>query len=1061
MSFEVFSSSAGSGKTFALVREYLKIVLEDPSRFRNILAVTFTNKAANEMKSRIIGSLTLLAAPDDPRNGLHKEPLVSILGREMSLSPAQITLQSQKVLTLILHHYSDFAVTTIDSFVYRILRTFAFDMQLPVDFDVELDTDRLVAKAVDLLISKAGTDDQITRLLVGFTEYKASEEYHWQIEEDLKKFSVNLITEDGYEKLSHLRNLTLTDFYTLRNKLFQMIRRFEETLSGKAGSMMTLIEGQSVSSGAFYYHDKGFYGFISRIAQGEFDKLVPGTYVMQSVEQDKWFSPSASDSDRKAIQSIRSKLIRRFRDLIVYTEGNKQRYVLCKILFQHIYPLALLHEIEKVISEMRLQSGAIHISEFNKRIAAIVLNEPVPFIYERLGEKFKHYLVDEFQDTSVLQWQNLLPLIENSLASGNFNMVVGDPKQSIYRWRNGEVEQFIRLPRIYRRRDSAADLEREMALERHYHKNVLRTNYRSREEIVQFNNSFFRHIRNLIPENLTGIYDDVEQQAVPESQGGYVHIEFYNPQALDEDFGQFNARRVAEIIDEVTADGYPLAQVAILCRSNDDASSLARYLLENGIQVISSESLLLRNSPEIVFLTSLLTYLCDPDPVLELAVVRYLVQTGKITEEEWISSLVRNAKRKEYNPFDFFDMLRQNRFDFDPDALIRLPIYELLENLIRIFSLSDRGTTFIQFFLDAVLDFTCKTGNDLEEFLEWWEDKKKTLSIIAPAGSNGVQIMTIHKAKGLQFPVVIYPFAGESLRMTKRYVWVDIHDPEISELRTAVLKMSQKLAESGYQDLYDEENSKSFLDMVNILYVVLTRASERLYVITRKPGKTTDQSASIPAFFYQYLVSGGLLTGEELVYEAGKKMPGSPEGQFLREKDEQADKGWKKSLGDWRQIARLRFRAPEQWDTEHGDRNREWGNLVHLALSNIITLNDIPLVTTEMYLSGKVTQEQKKDLDRVISNIIHHPLLKPYFDEALTVKTESEILLPSGQSYRPDRMVLMGDRAVVMDYKTGSPSPEHHRQLQIYGRLLHDMGYEHIEQYLIYLDDEVNLVKVN
>ncbi|MDD5508054.1 MAG: UvrD-helicase domain-containing protein [Bacteroidales bacterium] len=1061
MSFEVFSSSAGSGKTFTLVKEYLKIVLQDPAHFRNVLAITFTNKAANEMKSRIISSLTLLASTDGSNDEEDRARLVSILCKEMTLSPEQVMTLSQKALALILHHYSDFAVTTIDSFVYRILRTFAYDMQLPVDFDVEMDTDRLITKAVDLLISKAGIDDRITRLLVGFTEYKASEEYHWQIEEDLRNFAENLIAEDGYDKLHHLRNLSLDDFYSLRNKLYQMVRQFEETLSEKARSIIALIETEAIPPSAFYQHDRGFYGFVNRIAQRDFSKLVPGAYVIETLEKGKWFSSTASITDREAIQSIRSELTHRFRDMVFFIDGHKQHYALYRLLFQHIYPLALLHEVEKVISEMRQQTGAIHISEFNKRIAAIVLNEPVPFIYERLGERFRHYLVDEFQDTSILQWQNLLPLIENSLASGHFNMVVGDPKQSIYRWRNGEVEQFVRLPRIYRRRDSVTDLEREKALERHFHRNSLITNYRSGDDIVQFNNSFFRFLRNLLPGNMVQIYDDVEQQPVPSNRGGFVHVEFFGEQAPDEDFGQYNLRRVGEIMDELVMDGFSLEQVAILCRSNADASKLARYLLENGKQVISSESLLLKNSPEIVFLTSLMSFLNEPDPVLELAVVRYLCHTGKLRAEEWDSSLVRNAKVKEYNPLDFYSTLQENRIGCDPGSLIRLPIYELVEHLIRIFSLYDMESPFIQFFLDAVLDFSCKTGNDLKEFLSWWEEKKETLSIIAPQGSNGAQIMTIHKAKGLQFPVVIYPFADESLRMTKRFAWLDIDDPEIPELKAAVLKISQKLTDAGQLSFYEEEKNKSFLDMVNLLYVVLTRASKRLYVITRKPGKKEDQTASIPAFFYQYLLTGDLIDADQVVYTTGEKAPGEKVLKPLQTAEGQVVTGHLPFSGDWRQMARLRLSAPGQWDMEHADVNKEWGNLVHLALSRIITPSDVPQVITDLFTSGMITPTQKDDLEQVLKELITHPGIRSFFSEESTVKTESEILTPSGQSYRPDRMVLMGNTAIVIDYKTGSPSPEHQHQLQSYGRLLQEIGYQDVEQYLIYLDGGVNLVQVN
>ncbi len=1061
MSFEVFSSSAGSGKTFTLVREYLRIVLRDPESYRHVLAITFTNKAANEMKSRIVRSLTLLAGTAGSADNNEKADLLSMLSAEVSLSPEVIVRRSRQALKRILHNYSDFAVSTIDSFVYRIMRTFAYDMQLPVDFDVELDSKRLVAKAVDLLISKAGTDDRITRMLVGFTEYKASEEYQWQIEGDLQSFSENLINEDGYENIRLLRNISLEDFFSIRNRLYREIRRMDETLSGKAKAILSLIAAHEISPGSFYYKDKGFYGFVSRIALRNYETLEPGKFVLETIEKGKWCSSDASERERRTIESIQSDLLRLFKEMMAFAGNNKQTFVLLKLLYQFIYPLALLNEIGKIIEEIRQQTGSIHISEFNKRIAAIVIQEPVPFIYERLGEKFQHYLVDEFQDTSILQWHNLLPLIENSLASGHFNMVVGDPKQSIYRWRNGEVEQFVRLPKIYGRRDSLAEAEREKSLERHFHPNALTVNYRSAEEIVHFNNSFFQYIRDLLPGDLQEIYKDVVQHPVPHRTDGYVHIEFFNSEDREEDFGEYNLRRVSEIIREVTAENYPLSQIAILCRTNNDASALARYLLEQGIQVVSSESLLLKNSPEVVFLVSAMIYLYRPDPLLEMALIRYLTDNDQMIRKEWDISLIRNEKGKEYDPLLFLALLKENGFGYDPDVLVRLPVYEMAETLIRLFSLNIKKNPFIQFFLDAILDFSIRTGNDLNEFLAWWDEKKDELSIIAPQGSEAVQVMTIHKAKGLQFPVVIYPFADEAHKMTKRYMWLGIDHPEIPELPVAVLRISGKFKEAGFKDPYEEEQNKSFLDMVNLLYVVMTRASRRLYVITLKPSQRTSAFPSVPDLLYTFLSSNGRIQNGEMTFETGRKIWHT--GKTIA--DDQVKDSFTPEFSlisnDWRQSAHLSFQSAETWDAENPDRNREWGTLVHRAMSSIITRDDIPAVMASMLTQGLIDATRKVQLETLITNITTHPLIRGFFSGNLTVKTETEILLPSGRSYRPDRLLLSGEKAVVIDYKTGMHSEEHHGQLRFYGDLLRQMGYSIVEKYLIYLNEEIILVRVN
>lgn len=1064
MTFAVFSSSAGSGKTYSLVKEYLKIVLQEPAAFRTILAITFTNKAANEMKQRILERLTDISRPSGQNASAEKQKdvrdFIEQVCEETKMPADLIPLRASEVLSLILHNYSDFAVSTIDSFVYRILRTFAYDMQLPVDFDVELDTDRLIAKAVDLLISKAGTDDQVTRLLTGFTEYKASEEYQWQIEGDLRGFAVNLLDEESYDKLHHLRDLSLEGFYQIRTRLGKSFRGFEQKLGDIAEAMMRLIHEKQIPSTAFYHGDRGFFKFIERIAGGDFTKLTPGSFVIQTVEKGKWFSSSTSPQQRSAIQSIQYDLLRHYNQLMQIIHEHQQDYNLFLLLYQYIYPLALLNEIDSIIREIRQQTGAIHISEFNKRIAAIIFNEPVPFIYERLGEKYKHYLIDEFQDTSILQWHNLIPLIDNSLASNHFNMVVGDGKQSIYRWRNGEVEQFVRLPDIYKRRDIPLEVERERNLRRHFNLHVLNMNYRSGQEIVRFNNSFFQYVRNFIPGDLINIYADLVQQPRPDNKGGYVHIEFFDSKENAEDFDGYNFWRVNEMIEELSRDSHPLGDIAILCRSNDQASNLARFLVENGKPVVSSESLLLKNSPEISFLISLFSFIQKPHPQLELEIIRYLTATHRMEETEWHDSLRRNKKREDIDLEVFIQVLRHHGLNLDIAACLRLPVYELAEELTRIFALNHSENPFIQFFLDSILEFTSGSGTGLSEFLTWWEEKKDKLSIIAPRGSQAVQIMTIHKAKGLQFPVVIYPFADERHKMTKRYMWVDVRHPEFPELTSAVLRTSQKFNVAGFQDQYEEEWNKSYLDMVNLLYVAMTRASQRLYIITRLPAKPSIPPTSLPDIFAGYLEENKITLDDQKIFTIGQRLPGAL--QRLMENHSVPSPAFYCPLisNSWRDKAILSLRAQERWDMHAPDRKREWGNLIHSVMAEIHTTGDVLPVIGKMVISGLIGEDERPYLTERIQSLLSQPQISPFFKRDLELKTETEILHPSGYSYRPDRVVLSGNRATVIDYKTGQPSEDHHKQVRAYGSLLKQMGFKHVDMYLLYLE-EVSLVKVN
>ena len=392
-----------------------------------------------------------------------------------------------------------------------------------------------------------------------------------------------------------------------------------------------------------------------------------------------------------------------------YVDKHYQKYVILNEIRKNLYPVAVLNEIEKVMDEYKSENNIVLISEFNKRIADIVLSEPVPFIYERLGEKYKHFLIDEFQDTSVLQWLNLLPLIDNSLSEGNFNMVVGDGKQAIYRWRSGEVEQFAKLPKIYKKKNDPVLIQREQSLERNYQPEVLEHNYRSRAEIVDFNNDFFAEISEILPEGYRLIYSDLKQKFDKENTGGFVQIEFPGKNNEELTFADFNLQRIKETIDDLQADEFNLKDIAILCRSNKNASLIAGYLLENDINVVSSESLLLSNSAQVKFLIAVIKAMVDPyDRIAKTGVISYLtlkgILQGKLHENLKGFGIYKNKNDASgSNENRFYKVLSEYNFNLNKIKLLNMPIYDLCEELIRSFNLNRKDNPYIQIFLDAVL----------------------------------------------------------------------------------------------------------------------------------------------------------------------------------------------------------------------------------------------------------------------------------------------------------------------------------------------------------------------
>ncbi len=1066
MNFTVYKSSAGSGKTFNLVKEYLKIVLQSPEEFRNILAVTFTNKAANEMKERIINYLKELSAASDNTESETFKFLLPELIEQTNLDQDTISQRANIVLELILHNYSDFAISTIDSFVHKIIKTFAHDLHLPLNFDVELDTDNLISQAIDLLLSCAGNDEKLTKILVNFTESKTENEQQWNIEYDLKKFAFSLLKEDSQSYIDKLKKLSLDDFFSINEKINIITKNFENTIIDLSTRAYNLIKNKNINNTAFFHTTSGAGKYFENLSLKHFDKLIPNSSVTKTIEENKWYSSKANTFEKEAIDSIKNKLFDIYYKIQDELAEHYDKYIILKLLNRNIYSIALLNEIEKTINEIKSRNNIVHISEFNKRIAEIVLNEPIPFIYERLGEKYKHFLIDEFQDTSILQWQNFLPLIDNSLAEGNFNMVVGDGKQAIYRWRNGEVEQFAQLPKVYKKNNNPINDQREQSLIRNYKENNLNKNFRSKAEIVDFNNKFFKELYEIIPSSLKSIYENLEQEFDPKNTGGLVNIDFLDKKDDALSYEDLNYQKINEIINELQNDKFDLKDIAILCRSNKDASNVARYLIKQNIDVISSESILLSRSPEINFLFSCIQVLNDTSSIIAKAeMINFLVSTKKIPAVGFHETLQQINNYAPKNSFNnclkstnaFIDFLHKNGFDFSVSKLTKLPIYDLCEELIRIFELDKTVNPYIEFFLDAVLEYSIKRNSNISDFIEWWDEKKDKTSIIAHEGINAVNIMTIHKSKGLEFPVVIFPFADQKFNITNNSLWVDLDIKEIPKLKAALIPTKKELEYTCYKESYLEEKNKSLLDLINLLYVVMTRASDRLYILTSLPPKKIQEINSPSKFFYHYLKNTAQWKDGKTNYTFG--IPKT----FAKSKTKTKQNNYKLKTfisNDWRNKILINIKAPEVWDIDKTEKNQKWGNIIHTALSKIKNYDDVDKTLDSMYFSGIIDDKERKELYEKINQLLSYPDIKPYFEKNLNIKTEAEILLPNGKTYRPDRVILNKQKAVIIDYKTGKTEKFHIKQINNYANLLSEMGYTEIKKYLLYIDEKVKIVEV-
>jgi ATP-dependent exoDNAse (exonuclease V) beta subunit len=1065
MNFAVYKSSAGSGKTHTLVKEYIRLVIENPEKYRNVLAITFTNKAANEMKSRVLLYLkTLSHFPVPIQKPLIKDVLDDISDKT-GLSELQISANAGLVLKLILHNYSNFAVSTIDSFVHRLVRSFARDLRLPVNFEIELDSDKLIAKSIGLLISKVGTDASLTKALVQFVESKMDDEKSWNIELQLKTFTASLLKEDSFEAIKKLQSLETDDFIAINSKLVTIIKAFENKIKGFAQQAVQLIVNKGIDPGSFYQGNKGISAYFEKLAGANFDSIMPNKFVGTTIAENKWYAGKASFTDKQAIDEISGQLVSSFMQIQHATEHEFSKYQICKLVIQNIYPIAVLNAIQKVMDEFRENENIVHISEFNKRIGEIVGAEPVPFIYERIGEKYKHFLIDEFQDTSLLQWQNLLPLLENSLGNNNFNMIVGDGKQAIYRWRNGEVEQFAQLPKIYPPTNDPLIKSREVLLKSHYEDFPLATNYRSKAEIIKFNNEFFGYARQFLDGSFKNIYNSVHQQFDDKNTGGFVQVEFLDKNEFEKDeLLVAELEKIRKIIVEDLA-GFEHRDIAVLTRKNDEGSQVARYLLQNGINVVSSEFLKLSASREVGFILAVLGFINDPKEKLPVAeILNYLVEKkkiGSITLNEAFESCDELSRKGDLpqNRLPLEELIRKNGIRLDISKLKPFTLYENVAELVRIFTLDPtQNDPFVQFFMDIILEFTAKFNESISEFLTFWNDTKHKHSIIVPEGMNAVRIMSIHKAKGLEFPVVIYPFANNMSKLAVDNSWIDLDFEEIPEFKTALIKFSKALENTDYSELYLKEKNKSFLDTLNLLYVTMTRPTKGLFIITRD--KTSDKGWTEATMFKDnadlfrgFLIEKGLWKDDQKIYEFGQTEVNSKK-QIVKEQSSDKTTEIPINVGNWRKKITISTSAPTIWDVENPDRNREYGNLLHLVLSKINTASDLPKVIEDVVMDGLLEEEIKIPLTEKLQRIIEKVEIRDFFKAGIEVKNEQDILSPDGKTSRPDRVVFVGKKVVVLDYKTGHQKDSHLLQLANYANILTAMGYQEVEKYLVYLDDE-------
>ncbi|MEG1555726.1 MAG: UvrD-helicase domain-containing protein [Bacteroidales bacterium] len=1028
--FTVYKASAGSGKTTHLVAEYIALCFTDIRKYKNILAITFTNNATAEMKERIVNTLHRFSFyPSSQFSGSEKAifDIIALKFNWETDSEKRIQQKSTQLLKAILYDYPNFSISTIDSFFQRLIRSFAFDLGLNLNYNVEIKLDDFYSQTIDILLHKISNENkELTERIIRLVEKQMSETGQWNIERELRKTLGSIYNEDAFIPLKELDQL---DAEEREEQIKQMISKQVVTNNeikelAKKGDQ--LFKSSQLNPSDFNRKDQLYQWFYKVSLNPSYRSYVK--YMDESIEKGS-FTKEEGLIDPTIHQAI----------VKIYEQITERQTQLSRItiLTKNIHSLLLLFDLKEIMDDIKMRDNLFYLSETNGKIYEEIKDEETPYIYEKMGNKYSYFFIDEFQDTSKMQWENILPLIKNALSGANQyeengqTILFGDVKQAIYRFRNGDSNLFKELSTLtgFQTQINAFGIEDQDFL-----KKSLQTNYRTSKNVVEFNNRFFEFLKGLPEGNSSYFrladqyYDDVVQQ-IHSQESGFVHILFKS----EEDSELYIENRTLEAIQDSISRGYEYKDIAVLVRGNESGNQLARFLSneEHQIPVISSDSLLLNSSNEVNLLLSNLQYLLNPDDkLIQLSIIDYLINhlPSTFSIEEAIHSIG--------NGTDFFSILALFQIQFDRETMLGLPLFTLVKEFIRIYHLTDRNAYTVAL-LDTIIEYQNHHSGELTQFLSWWNDQKSKLSIISPEKINAVCITTIHKSKGLEYPVVIIPLTQYSQANTKSKIWYEDQKKD-SGLPYLLLNTSKSALDgSELEYLYQEEAAASRLDNLNILYVAQTRAKDCLYLITDQP--TKGNYAKFLAAFIHYIEP----ENQELILDYWY---GDPHFTVKREDIVPTFSSFGKIYNsnftlDSNQLAYHLYDDKSEEQTQ--------GLMVHHYLSK---LEDFPQDEEELNnMEFPVNEAEAAKIKSALRTIMHDKSLNRYFDKGVTVLNETAILTKEGEIRRPDRVVFYDGEVWVFDYKTGQENKKYQKQLNEYCLLLKEMGFKKVQGRLIYI----------
>lgn len=1037
MRAKILSASAGSGKTYQLAYKYVRDVIENPTTFRNILAVTFTNKATEEMKSRILKEIHQLASDKQSDYTVR-------LCNELSLDEHTVRQRAREVRSSILHNYSHFSVLTIDTFFQRILRAFIKELGIDLNFSIELDGNTLLNQSTDALINDIAINRDLQRWLTDFMHERMDKNKRWDIRDGILALGNEIFKERNKESVD--KACAKEELKRIVHKSEAHARATQKEVADIAQGALSLMQRNGVEHSDF---NRGFTAFFSAVAENP-RKEPTNTVRQRAFSTDGWFTQKGG---RPAAQAIVEELRCALSEIISRQDQHSKLWNTSELISENYRSFALLTELYDKVLTMCEQENLMLLSETKYLLSKFIADNDAPFIYEKVGARYDRFMIDEFQDTSLKEWHNFLPLLHNAMAQSDDTSVllVGDVKQSIYRWRGGDWKILSRMAveNLGKEDTSIVNLDE---------------NWRSLPLVVNFNNDTIERIVQLDNGILNNELDTaVAEKRIPQSLAHKLHNMLsaaytghaQHPRRSAEHEGYVNITifeeepPIIERIKQILDKGFRPKDIMILVRDKSSGVEIARTLLDfkqsnaeprYEFDVMTQEALVIGSAPIVKFIIATLSLAVDPDNGVYRAMFRRYGNSNNSFGE----ALTKDEAK-------FLQSIRL----LSPEAAF--------EQIIIHFGLAKRteDTAYMQALHELIVRFCADKVADIALFLKWWEESGSTKSMSVEQSDRTIEITTIHKAKGLEKPVIIIPWCNwkldprTSTGVINSYIWAEATgDDEIASLGKLPISTKSTMANSHFAEEYYREKVYSHIDNINLLYVALTRAAESLHIFIPKPSSKGRQNDTVGKLLLT------TLAGVEHLQDSNG-CDCYAYGEFSspcarKQKEEPVEHHTIEAYNTC--IADMRLRLPSQRYFEEDERielsPRNFGILMHRAFAEAKSVNDIYAKVEQMVRDAAISPAEGERLHREVGKALENPHITEWFSgEWSEIRNENDIIVPRDKSSRrPDRVMTKGRRAVVVDYKFGEVERESHtEQLRDYMSLLSQIGYTPIEGYIWYV----------